>query len=65
MGKGERMVYVIVAKENPERVMLVKVDNEPELRERMKLTEQERIVGCFTSADMHVLDSSRFAVVSS
>ena len=47
-----------------EIVLLVRANSKDELLDRLTLKEGERIVGSLTDADMAVLNSSGFTVIS-
>ena len=59
------MLYVIVACENPEEVLLVQAESEKEIRERLDVREEEVILGGFSDNDLEVLKDGSFVVISS
>ena len=59
------MVYLLVQGEIVGRIVLVKAETEEILAERIKICEGEKIVGRLTSAEISVLDTTAFAVISS
>lgn len=58
------MVFAILDSEKPDRIVLVKAGDKLDVEERLHLKETERIVGNFTTSEISVLDTSRFAVVA-
>ena len=58
------MVYVIVDSEKPDKALLVKADNEQQLRERIRVLSTEVICGCITSIQAEALTDAHFCVVS-
>lgn len=58
------MLYVVVDKEGTEKVLLVKADNENDVRSKLQLNASQEIVGTFTSHETDALASARFVVIS-
>ena len=58
------MLYVISRKDGAGQVFLVKAETDTELKERLQIKEDERIIASFTLSELESLQSSQFAVVS-
>lgn len=58
------MVYLIQDADESSRFMVVKAENEEELRSYLKIKGSQTIVGRMTDADVTVLYSAGFAVIS-
>ena len=57
------MLYVIVDKENPEGVTLMKAEDEDSVKTNLRLTPNEIIAGSFTDIELSVLATARFAII--
>lgn len=58
------MVYVIAGGEIQGKVLLVKADNREDVEARVRLKEDEDIVGSLTNNELSALDTSSFAVIT-
>jgi len=58
------MVYGIVDSEKPDKIVLVKTGSREGVETRLQLKESEHIVASFTDAEIGVLNTSSFAVVT-
>lgn len=62
--KAVKMVYLLKGSKPNSRVMLVKCVGQDEMKERLKLDEDEVVIGTLTDAEVHVLEHSPFALVT-
>ena len=58
------MVYVITDSRVGSQVMLVKAENQEEVKIKLRLSETQSISGCFTRTEMDALKHGSFTVVT-
>lgn len=58
------MIYAVIKGQFQGRVILVSARDEDDVKERLNLAEDEKIVGQFTEVELGVLNSSGFNAVT-
>ena len=58
------MLYVIVDSEEQRVVILVKAENQDIVKERLRLSDTQKIIARLTDDEISVLNSSNFAVIT-